>query len=147
MRWSRKQLLGSSASSLVALAALFLASPVAAGAAAASRAECLRSRSSELAALASCGHEGSIQNCLSRVPAESPLCAHAALEKCYVIAGCTAEEAAIEATWTLKRCDERADADDMADLRRRQRTSSDADNKDNTPKGGQKNTAQPAAPP
>lgn len=96
------------------------------------RAFCLTSRSGELAELASCGHQGSISYCLSHptthraggglsqafgygaAPVEP-----ADLEHCFVDAGCTAREAAVEAEWALRRCDELGDEPSMADLRRR----------------------------
>ncbi|KAL8307601.1 hypothetical protein RB597_000903 [Gaeumannomyces tritici] len=96
------------------------------------RALCLASRSAELADLAACGHAGSISYCLSH-PAQSwpaagglgqvlgygAVVEAADIQRCFVDAGCTRREAAVEAEWALRRCDELGDSPSMADLRRR----------------------------
>ncbi|CRK47831.1 hypothetical protein BN1723_016798, partial [Verticillium longisporum] len=77
-----------------------------------------------LAELASCGHEGSLAYCFTSLPAFFEA---SDLESCLVNAGCTPAEAAIEALWTLKRCERavgntksgEADSNEVADLRRR----------------------------
>jgi len=108
------------------LSALLLASAAGTALAAPDRSECLRTRSDELAALAACGHAGSIRYCLSQLPVQAHLCTAEALHRCFVDAGCTADEARIEAAWTLRRCDEKAGSDDLGDLRRRQNRDDDA---------------------
>ncbi|KAL2159503.1 hypothetical protein VTH06DRAFT_2508, partial [Thermothelomyces fergusii] len=84
-------------------------------ASAAGRIECLRTRSRELAAAASCGDEASLTDCFSDLTAtaESDLLA-SALESCFVDAGCAAAESQIEALYILEQCDRQ-----QADLRRR----------------------------
>jgi len=74
-----------------------------------STSQCLQSLSRELAAAAACGHEGSLNYCLSNLPeaaydAPKPSAALGHLQDCFVNAGCTDAEAEIEAVWTLKRC-------------------------------------------
>lgn len=74
-----------------------------------STSQCLQSLSRELAAAAACGHEGSLNYCLSNLPeaaydAPKPSAALSHLQDCFVNAGCTDAEAQIEAVWTLRRC-------------------------------------------
>ncbi|KAL8367006.1 hypothetical protein RB595_007900 [Gaeumannomyces hyphopodioides] len=118
---------------LAALTVLLAATSAGATASSSSskRALCLASRSAELADLAACGHEGSINYCLSHPAQRRPaaglgqalgygaLVETADIERCFVNAGCTAREAAVEAEWALRRCDELGDSPSMADLRRR----------------------------
>ncbi|KLU85213.1 hypothetical protein MAPG_04243 [Magnaporthiopsis poae ATCC 64411] len=89
----------------LAVLSLLLLTATSVGAAASSgskRAFCLASRSAELAELASCGHKGSISYCLSagglsQTLGYGALIESADLEHCFVDAGCTAREAAVEA--------------------------------------------------
>ncbi|CRK25084.1 hypothetical protein BN1708_014129, partial [Verticillium longisporum] len=86
--------------------------------------ECVHGKGAALAELASCGHEGSLAYCFTSLPAFFEA---SDLESCLVNAGCTPAEAAIEALWTLKRCERavgntksgEADSNEVADLRRR----------------------------
>ncbi|EGY21983.1 uncharacterized protein VDAG_03423 [Verticillium dahliae VdLs.17] len=86
--------------------------------------ECVHGKGAALAELASCGHEGSLAYCFTSLPAFFEA---SDLESCLVNAGCTPAEAAIEALWTLKRCERaaghsksgEADSNKVADLRRR----------------------------
>ncbi|KAK0627284.1 hypothetical protein B0T14DRAFT_423150 [Immersiella caudata] len=103
-------------SSLAAFASLFL---LASAASPNNNApECLHNRSQELAALASCGDEGSINYCFTHLvssDSSTPVEQLASeLESCFVSAGCTNAESQIEALWTLQRCN-----DDPSELRRR----------------------------
>ncbi|KAK3936748.1 hypothetical protein QBC46DRAFT_23798 [Diplogelasinospora grovesii] len=91
--------------------------------AASSVSECLHTRTSELAALSACGDAGSLNYCISHLPVsqftssdDSLLTAD--LERCFFSAGCTPQEASIEAFWTLRRCD--SNPRSGSDLRRRQ---------------------------
>ncbi|KAK4097849.1 hypothetical protein N658DRAFT_518398 [Parathielavia hyrcaniae] len=96
------------------LASVFLASATLASA---NRLECLTTRSRELAVAASCGDKGSINYCFSNLPAPTqPEAVSPELERCFVSAGCTPEEARVEAYWALRRCDAAS-----ADLRRGRR--------------------------
>jgi hypothetical protein len=116
---------------------------------AADRAECLRGRATELADLAACGHKGSVIYCLTQLPPHTHLCTASALERCFVNAGCTAEEARIEAAWSLKRCDEKGEGGELGELRRRQRQTQtpdddeDADEPPTTRPGPQRTTGAP----
>ncbi|KAK4121582.1 hypothetical protein N657DRAFT_622939 [Parathielavia appendiculata] len=102
------------------LGSLFLASATLASA---HRPECLSTRSRELAAAASCGDKGSLNYCISNLPASpQPEAVSQELERCFVSAGCTPAESQIEAFWVLKRCDAAS-----ADLRRGRRQNDDHD--------------------
>jgi len=103
-------------SSLAVFASLILLAS--AGSANNNRLECLHNRSQELAALASCGDEGSLNYCIANLvstDAATPIeQLTSELESCFVNAGCTNAESQIEALWTLNRCDE-----EPSELRRR----------------------------
>ena len=146
MRWSRQD---GVLTPLVAALVVLSGAGTALAAPGADRSECLRSRADELAALAACGHSGSIRYCLSQLPAQNHLCTADVLHKCFVGAGCTPDEARIEAAWTLRRCDEQAGSDDLGDLRRRQNRppAGDDDNAATTNRGaGGGGRTTPAAP-
>ncbi|KAL2177032.1 uncharacterized protein P884DRAFT_243846 [Thermothelomyces heterothallicus CBS 202.75] len=99
------------------LSSLLLASATTALASAASLLECLHTRSRDLAAAASCGHEASLNDCFSNLPVTAePDLLSSALESCFVNAGCTAAESRIEALHVLEQCDKQ-----LADLRHRRR--------------------------
>jgi len=103
-------------SSLAACASLFLLASAAS--ANNNSPECLRTRSQELAAVASCGDKGSLNYCFTNlVSTDSATPVYqltSELESCFVSAGCTNAEAQIEALWTLARCNE-----EPSELRRR----------------------------
>ncbi|KAL2200246.1 hypothetical protein P885DRAFT_57129 [Corynascus similis CBS 632.67] len=83
----------------------------------ASRIECLRTRSQELAVAASCGHEGSLNYCFSTLALSTePEALSPEVERCFVNAGCTPAEARIEASRVLEQCGRPS-----ADLRRARR--------------------------
>ncbi|KAK0621631.1 hypothetical protein B0T17DRAFT_618057 [Bombardia bombarda] len=98
--------------------------------------QCLRTRSRELASKASCGDEGSINYCFSQAisldsSADTP--AAEEIERCFSNAGCTSEEAHIEAFWTLQRCSPPPSADNTnggSDLRRHRRAEQHLRNED-----------------
>ncbi len=70
-----------------------------------SLAECLHDKAAALARIAACGDAGSVEYCLAnRVPTDSQQCTHGVLADCFVNAGCTAEEARIEAAWIVRVC-------------------------------------------
>ncbi|KAK1995556.1 hypothetical protein LX36DRAFT_582174 [Colletotrichum falcatum] len=85
-----------SASALVALL-----SATAISALSPAKLHCLRSRSLELAKLASCGEAGSVAHCLDMLPDDLR---QTDVERCYVHAGCEHPEAVVESQWTLDRC-------------------------------------------
>ena len=64
---------------------------------------CIRTWNSYLSNIADCGDAGSIQYCFSTVPDRV---ASDQIRDCFVSAGCTTDEASIEAAWTVKKCDE-----------------------------------------
>lgn len=71
------------------------------GALALARHECYLQNSKDLAEYSDCGHHGSLTHCLSSLDSFDV----SDLQKCYVNAGCSAAEAAIEASYTQDRCD------------------------------------------
>ncbi|KAK7751717.1 hypothetical protein SLS62_006378 [Diatrype stigma] len=79
----------------------------------AARAVCVQQRSEELAQVAACGDKGSLQHCFKYSPG---YVSWSLLEQCFEKAGCTREEAVIEASFVVKQCDEGASG---AELRRR----------------------------
>ncbi|OAA61798.1 hypothetical protein SPI_04657 [Niveomyces insectorum RCEF 264] len=84
--------------------------------------ECLASRAPELARMAACGHTGSIEHCLAHtLPQQGRLCKVDVVEACFVNAGCTVEEARIEAEWSIQHCSAGAPEDNgiVDELRRR----------------------------
>ncbi|KAK3358249.1 hypothetical protein B0T24DRAFT_488089, partial [Lasiosphaeria ovina] len=90
------------------------------------RPECVQARSAELADAAACGDRGSLNYCfssLSQTLAPRGVALVPAVERCFVAAGCTAAEAAIEAQWVVRVCDDTASSGSPsqveADLRRR----------------------------
>lgn len=82
---------------------------------AAGQIECVRTRSWELATRADCGDNGSLHYCFGTL---STFFNSADLQSCFVNAGCTPDEAQIEATWVLRTCG--TDMTLQSDLRRRQ---------------------------
>ncbi|KAM0330175.1 hypothetical protein ACHAQA_004348 [Verticillium albo-atrum] len=86
--------------------------------------DCVHAKSSALAELTSCGHQGSLTHCFGALP---DYFTTPDLETCFRNAGCTPAEATIEALWALKRCEHVASNEgssgnsnnNMADLRRR----------------------------
>ncbi|KXX74842.1 hypothetical protein MMYC01_208073 [Madurella mycetomatis] len=86
------------------LSALSLA--FAALASAGGRLECLHTRSRDLASAASCGDEGSLNYCFSHLSPSAPADSlPEELARCFLNAGCTADESGIEALWVLRQCD------------------------------------------
>jgi hypothetical protein len=103
-----------------------------------SRAECVRDRSRELAQLAACGHEGSLNYCFSNLP---EFFLQTDLETCFQNAGCTLDESSIEAFWTLRRCET---PENLGDLRRRQNNRPAATPQDDPDPNAPATTQQPA---
>lgn len=91
------------------------------------KSECVRTRSQELASLAACGHPGSLDHCFGSL---GEFFMQADLEACFVNAGCTADEAAIEAIWTLRRCES---PENLSDLRKRQKNQPSENTDTDTP--------------
>ncbi|KAI9158893.1 hypothetical protein HJFPF1_06895 [Paramyrothecium foliicola] len=79
-----------------------------------SRPECISSNAVGLAAFSACGQHDSLTRCLANLPAHS---VHD-VQACFVDAGCSNDEALVEARYTLDRCDEWARA---GELRKRYR--------------------------
>ncbi|KAK0718060.1 hypothetical protein B0T26DRAFT_645974 [Lasiosphaeria miniovina] len=90
-----------------------------------SRPECVQARSAELADAAACGDRGSLNYCfssLSQTLTPRGVALVPAVERCFVAAGCTGAEAAIEAQWVVRVCDDSdktSPSQVEADLRRR----------------------------
>ncbi|KAJ1333960.1 hypothetical protein MN608_03958 [Microdochium nivale] len=95
------------ARSPTALVLVSLISSVIAGPA---RAECLVARSDQLAALSSCGDTALLSTCLSSVPELATL---DAVKSCFLGAGCSADDAAIEAGFVLKQCEQGLDGAEL----------------------------------
>jgi len=90
--------------------------------------ECFQTYSREHAVTASCGDKGSLNYCFSHLPLETqPEALSSELERCFVSAGCTADEAQVEAFWALKRC-----GNPSNDLRRARRQLGSEAGNDNT---------------
>jgi hypothetical protein len=64
--------------------------------------ECLTNHNEDLAAFADCANKGALSFCLSNLKETD----EAALKTCYTSAGCSDEDAAREAHYTLERCSE-----------------------------------------
>ncbi|RYP56964.1 hypothetical protein DL769_009798 [Monosporascus sp. CRB-8-3] len=101
-------------STLLSLLALLPQTPVVGATAA--RAECVHARGEAFAEAAACGDKGSLRNCFDTSPSYVP---RDLLERCFKRAGCTAEEAAIEAGFIVKQCDDGEKRGSEAELRRR----------------------------
>ncbi|KXJ91914.1 hypothetical protein Micbo1qcDRAFT_203956 [Microdochium bolleyi] len=87
---------GRSAVALAVLSLLSVATAVPA------RANCLQARSDVLAALSSCGDTAILATCLASVPEANV----DTVKTCFLGAGCSAEDAAIEAGFVLKQCEQ-----------------------------------------
>ncbi|KAL6880848.1 hypothetical protein J3F83DRAFT_720049 [Trichoderma novae-zelandiae] len=85
------------------------------GGALALQAACFSQHSQQLAGYSDCGQHVSLEYCLSTLTDADTA---SDLEACYTNAGCSIAEAAAEAQYALKRCDELAD---MGDLKKRYR--------------------------
>jgi hypothetical protein len=93
---------------------LLLIASLSSSAHAISTTECLVDNSLDLAEHSDCGNHGVVNYCLSQLVSSDP----ADVSSCFVDAGCSAEEAAIEARYTIDRCAELIQA---GELRRRYR--------------------------
>jgi hypothetical protein len=71
--------------------------------------DCLSSNAARLAAYTSCGDLSKLNQCLSNIPSTTM----EDVQACYLNAGCSQEDALLEARSTLDRCDEWARADDL----------------------------------
>ncbi|KAM0234941.1 hypothetical protein ACHAP5_009906 [Fusarium lateritium] len=71
--------------------------------------ECLTNHNEDLAAFADCANKGALSSCLSNLKETD----EAALRTCYTSAGCSAEDAAREAHYTIERCSEFAKAGEL----------------------------------
>ncbi|RGP75035.1 adenovirus e3 region cr2 domain-containing, partial [Fusarium longipes] len=71
--------------------------------------ECLANHNEDLAAFADCANKGALSFCLSNLKETD----EAALKTCYTSAGCSDEDAAREAHYTLERCSELAKAGEL----------------------------------
>ncbi|RYP53547.1 hypothetical protein DL768_001502 [Monosporascus sp. mg162] len=100
-------------STLLSLLALLPQTPVVGATAA--RAECVHARGEAFAEAAACGDKGSLRNCFENSPSYVP---RDLLERCFERAGCTPEEAVIEAGFIVKQCDGEKRGQE-AELRRR----------------------------
>lgn len=89
-----------SAQSILALA-LFALLPTAS--ASMDRAACLLARGEELAAMSACGDTAQLSLCLASVPSDATV---SVVADCFVNAGCSAEDSAIEAGSALKQCEQ-----------------------------------------
>ncbi|RYO82549.1 hypothetical protein DL764_009588 [Monosporascus ibericus] len=101
-------------STLLSLLALLPQAPVVGATAA--RAECVHARGEAFAEAAACGDKGSLRNCFDTSPSYVP---RDLLERCFERAGCTPEEAVIEAGFIVKQCDDGENRGQEAELRRR----------------------------
>ncbi|RYO77121.1 hypothetical protein DL766_005721 [Monosporascus sp. MC13-8B] len=99
---------------LLPLLALLPQTPVVGATAA--RAECVHARGEAFAEAAACGDKGSLRNCFDTSPSYVP---QDLLERCFERAGCTPEEAVIEAGFIVKQCDDGEKRGPEAELRRR----------------------------
>jgi len=71
--------------------------------------ECLTNHNEDLAAFADCANKGALSFCLSNLKETD----EAALKTCYSSAGCSDEDAAREAHYTIERCSELAKAGEL----------------------------------
>ncbi|RYP12325.1 hypothetical protein DL767_011343 [Monosporascus sp. MG133] len=101
-------------STLLSLLALLPQTPVVGATAA--QAECVHTRGEAFAEAAACGDKGSLRNCFDTSPSYVP---RDLLERCFERAGCTPEEAVIEAGFIVKQCDDGEKRGQEAELRRR----------------------------
>jgi hypothetical protein len=63
------------------------------------------SRSTDFGATVACGHHGSLNYCLSVAPLNIDT---AYIRRCFVNAGCTAEEAVLETDWAMRMCNDQS---------------------------------------
>ncbi|KAJ4007224.1 hypothetical protein NW766_009903 [Fusarium irregulare] len=71
--------------------------------------ECLTNHNEDLAAFADCANKGALSFCLSKLKETD----EASLKTCYSSAGCSDEDAAREAHYTIERCSELAKAGEL----------------------------------